>query len=363
MLEGGAYREILDGNQPASDLPDYLQTALEALYPDTDINDLTTDQLTAGIYNYYVRTYVLEPAGVTGGDTKQPPGNSTVLVYDFPAQDEEGEPIPGIDTEDQTPNAGGRGWNLSAYELQQFLTAAPVRRRPALAGDPRGHARGRTRLVGGRHAVRADARAQRCELPQRRRRRRRRFLGNRVNTRITNFANGVNASLVINSQLGDGLPGTETIVYDAYTAAWPVLVVEGDSGDNTFILRQRGGREPPHGTGGGRRGDMLSQDALQSLTLRGLGGNDTFQIEILPESAELILEGGTEADTFVVDANGIGGIHGSIAIDGGTDEDDLAVSGINDGSEPPTPTSSPATPSTGSIMTRRSPTAPSRPSC
>ena len=65
---------------------------------------------------------------------------------------------------------------------------------------------------------------------------------------------------------------------------------------------------------------MLHQDALQSLTLRGLGGNDTFQIETLPESAELILEGGTGADTFVVDANGIGGIHGSITIDGGADE-------------------------------------------
>jgi CubicO group peptidase (beta-lactamase class C family) len=326
MLEGGAYREILDGNQPASNLPGGMQTALEALYPGTDINDLTTAQLTAGIYNYYVRTQVLEPAGVTGGDTKQPPGASTVLVYDFPYIDD----VPGIDTGDQTPNAGGRGWNLSAYELQQFLTAAlydddllsPATREVMLEdelgwwegdtpfGQTHGHNGGNFGNGGGDDE---DGSSE-----------------HRVNTRITNFANGVNASLVINSQLGDGLPGTTTIVYDAYTAAWPVLVVEGDSGDNTFILRVSEA-DVNHLMELEVDGEviMLSQDALQLLTLRGLGGNDTFQIEILPESAELILEGGTGADTFVVDANQIGGIHGAITIDGGANEDDLAVYGIN----------------------------------
>jgi CubicO group peptidase (beta-lactamase class C family) len=316
MWEEVVDRDILDGEAPASDLPEYLKSALESLYPGTSVNNLTTEQLTAGIYHYYVRTHVLEPAGIENPHTASPYGDSKILVYDFPVG-------AGTDTGDQTLNAGGRGWNLSAYDLQLFLTAArydndllsPATRTVMVEdelgwgfddtpfGQRYGHSGGN---FGGTESDDSST--------------------HRVNTYVVNFANGVNASLVINSQLGNGLPSKSMIVHEAYEAAWPVLVIEGDSGDNTFLLRTSAA--DPNQLElvvDGETLMTLHKDVLQSLTLRGLGGDDTFQIETIPESVELVLEGGTGDDTFEAGSNGFGDIGGSVTVVGGADTDTLVA--------------------------------------
>ncbi|HUR55033.1 MAG TPA: serine hydrolase domain-containing protein [Gemmataceae bacterium] len=63
-LWGEVDRDILEGQASPTGMPQYLQDAMAELYPATATADLTPAQLSAGLYNYYVRTRVFEPAGV-----------------------------------------------------------------------------------------------------------------------------------------------------------------------------------------------------------------------------------------------------------------------------------------------------------
>ncbi|HUR55031.1 MAG TPA: hypothetical protein VMZ71_12940, partial [Gemmataceae bacterium] len=144
----------------------------------------------------------------------------------------------------------------------------------------------------------------------------------RVNTRVSNFASNVNAAVVVNSQIGNGMPSVGAMLNDAYFAAWSHLVVEGDSGDNVFVLRTNDfDTDHMDLLVDGELVCTMHKDFVQALTLRRLGGDDTFQIDTLPANTHLTLEGGTGSDAFALDLNGLGGIAGAVTVLGGVGSD------------------------------------------
>ncbi len=73
---------ILDGELPNDQLPDYLKNHLVSDYPGASVNSLSPGQVTASLYKYYVRTFVLGPAGIANADTRTS-GENSVLVFPY----------------------------------------------------------------------------------------------------------------------------------------------------------------------------------------------------------------------------------------------------------------------------------------
>ncbi len=319
VVEGG-----LEGSQTFSYLTtnySILRVAIPYLQEDVSNDFLDAFPLggttTAVFYKSYVIDNVLDPAGVYNPDTKPAAGETDpTLIYAWPDVG-----ASGTNTGNQTANAGGRGWRLSAYNLGEFLTALRTNDNiltPATRdlmdqnffgwSNPANYtfAQG---FYGTYYSHGGDN-----------------FGG--VNTAIMDFPNGVQAALVMNSNTAAGIPYQAIVLKDAFEDAWTDVVIEGDSGPNTFVVRQTGGEIEVLLDGA----TILQQTVgtLDSLTLNGLGGNDTFLVEDVHSSLEVILNGGSGSDTFEVgddwfDIN----IDGDVDVNGGSGTDTLVVTDSN----------------------------------
>ena len=361
--------DILNGDSPTSNLPADMQQALQ---DDWGGIEVTADQLSATLFKHYVSTNVLEPSGITNPDMKT--GPDSALVYNFDGIG------PGLDTGDQTLNGGGRSWNLSASDVQQF--AANFRYNDSILhpevrqlmldqglgifstngmfGTYYGHTGAN---MGGSEpgdptqdwTIWDEATDTPTSVNK-----------HRVNTVYTEFPNDVVATLVVNSQIGgdpyaaadivgddsngngngvieedvDGEVVTNNgswkseIVKHAYEDALISFVVDGDSGANSFIVRHNQFDSSIievllDDDGVGDEEIVLSRpvSTLASLTLNGLGGSDTFDIDDLPATVNLTIIGESGNDTMTFGGPGDFGfdVQGNITIAAGTGDDEILI--------------------------------------
>ncbi|MGC1276285.1 MAG: serine hydrolase domain-containing protein [Planctomycetaceae bacterium] len=304
---------------------------LGQIIPGLDLYFVTADRVTASIYKYYVSEYVLEPAGIEDPQTRTN-GSLPTLLYNSP-------PVvnaAGVNTGDQTLNAGSRGWNLSALDVTRFLAAIQsdeileLSTRTAMLVQELGWRPGNTTNVGnwtgdfgryvGHDGVNFGPTIGGVPQPD------------PNNTIAMAFPNLVQATLLINSQIqtapnspiligaafNPGGTGTNQVVTmrNAYDNAWTELVYEGDDAgdvgspnpDETFILRLNpADSDFLDFLHDGNLVFTRRSDTLQQLTIDGLGGRDTFLIQSLPATLELIINGGAGDDdvTVGVDAGGL----------------------------------------------------------
>lgn len=317
--------------------------------------------MTASIYKFYVSEYILKPSGIASPETKTV-GDDFTLLYPLnptiiPGTNEwpiasDGLPTPsnasGFNTNDQTLNAGSRGWNLSAVEVAQFLTGV---RQGATDGTliltPETLAEMDLRGLGWQHSTNpnytgdfgqywghngVNFRAPLGQLPGAPNGA---FLTHQNNTVAIAFPNEVEAALLFNSQIRSvdsqspgttqiviGAPfnigspaasgpaaigtSTNTTLVNAYDNAWTQLVYEGDAAadadeDDFFALKV----DPSNDQWIQLEHDLQPVlrrriDTLDRLTIRGLSGNNQYVIEFLPEGLELIIEGGNDRDTVLL---------------------------------------------------------------
>ena len=294
-----------------------LQSVLDDFASVNSVDELTHEQLTSGLFKYYLRTRVLEPSGIVVPDTKPADPDTETLLYFFPDSLAKGV-APG----DLTLTLGGRGWNLSAHDLQQFISNVrynnsiliePTRQimdegylgwdaDPALDDPSKANGDFGEYLThaGNNFAPSSTALIQGTG-------------GTRANTVIMQFPNDVQGAFVINSQEGPDFGKALTTstatqneyaaMINAYDNAWTELVYEGDNSPDDFTIQtvSSGGHdfvkiETPTDT------FVRRAETLEKLTIRGLGGNDTFNVLSLPDGVQLILEGGEGDDEFRIDS-------------------------------------------------------------
>jgi CubicO group peptidase (beta-lactamase class C family) len=285
-----------------------------------DVSEADKPQLLADLYFDYVNTEVLEPLGVDDAATGHTSPTPT-LLYNFPD-----DGTPGYETPDQRLHVGGMGWNLSAAQMATFM--AGLGNHPdfsavyqAMKDDQLGLSDTSTGLFGTYYGKGGNNFPENNDDgggsgP------------NRANTFMVDFPNDVQVALVKNSD--GGVP----VLKDSYENAWTGLVIQSDSHNNTFELRLNA-LDP----------DLLDLvvdgspffsfriDVLHSLELRGLGGDDRFIIEDVPDSLDLILDGGTGDDHFEIGDPGGNSVFdtvlGNLTILGGSGSDDVDIKDAN----------------------------------
>jgi CubicO group peptidase (beta-lactamase class C family) len=381
-----------------------------------DVYSIGPDQLTASIYKYYVSEYILKPSGVEDPQTKTT-GVGYTLLYPLdptivPGSAEYG-PLTlaqqtGQNTDDLTLQAGSRGWNLSAIDVARFLTGV---RHGAIDGTPiladETLALMDAQGLGWQHStnsgyvgdfgqyhghnginfaptnltpnapVSIPANAIPPTPPT---------LADANNTVAIAFPNGVEAALLINSQIqsidGPTQPvnaatpfviggafnpggvgtGTTSALRNAYDNAWSELVYDGysfsdvanvtnliSSADDTFTVRTNP-TDPAYidivHSAIGLFGSPFTvatitrrADTLQKLTINGLDGANEFRIEALPATLELVINGGFGSDSVTVGRRQFGTINidnlgeyapGLLRFDGNGGNDSLELTdGLN----------------------------------
>ena len=155
------------------------------------------------------------------------------------------------------------------------------------------------------------------------------------NTVAIAFPNNVEASLLINSEIrsvdgpsnspaviGNAFDssgnafnnGTNQTLIDAYDNAWTELVYDATSladvtsnpgvntQDDTFIVRANGNPLYIDFVHGGVLGTTITRriDTLERITINGIGGNNTYILQSLPETLEVLINGGNGADSVIV---------------------------------------------------------------
>jgi hypothetical protein len=270
------------------------------------------DSLLSYYYMEYVRTEILEPFGILDAGAEHT-SDTPALLYFFGDDD-----TPGYETPPQNLHIGGMGWNLSADEVARFM--AGLGNHPdftqinpdtgtSLYEDMKDSELGLSDTIsslygpiywkGGNNFRQNNDHGGGGSAPP------------RVNTGVFDLPNDYQVGLLRNSDASDGshsTNGTTSMMRDAYENAWTGVVVQGDSGDNDFELRLNSSDD-----------DLLDLvvdgnlffsfrvAVLNSLELRGLGGADTFVIEDVPATLNLIINNGSVE--FTLDG-GTGGIVG-----------------------------------------------------
>ncbi len=412
-LNANAVSGLLDltNLSPSPGLNTQLRNAIVADWnPAVDSNDIASispDRVTASIYKFYVSEYILEPSGIENPQTRSTGAFST-LLYPLdptivPGTDFWGPSIPtqvvGLNTGDQTLNAAPRGWNLSAIDVARFLTGirhgatdgSLILEENTLALMDAGglgwqHSTS-TGLVGdfGQYYGHDGANFRPDPptspgVPSNAR------LGPMNNTVAIAFPNGVEAALLINSQIqsvdrpaasatprviggafnpGGGGTGTIAALRNAYDHAWTDLVFEGNAGavlgaDQFLLTTNPIDAEYIDFVFTSFLGNVQTitrrHDTLDSLVINGLGGNDvltltnlpsdlqlqiTFnsgagndsvQLRDLPAGVELIFNGGAGSDSLQVahTTRDLDWIQGTVTFNGGFGTDTLVVDDRND---------------------------------
>ena len=317
--------------------------------PDADVRGLlddislnspeSADAQFGFFYSQYVKDNILTPSGIDNA-TMFPTGENPALGYVFADVVDDVESAPGIAQKDYTDVGGAFGWKLSAPELALFMNA--LRQTNTLLSDnardlmnsvdfllgwapnsisgtnpyvlsPLQNAFGTIYTHGG--------------------------AGRGLRTEIVMFPGDIDVALAMNSFQSDdafpeGIGNRFEFLRFAYSTAWTDLVIEGDINNNSFILRLNS-LDP-------NLLDLVVDDVqlmsfridvLRSLELRGLGGNDSFEIEDLPASIDLILDGGADNDTFTIghsSGSTFDYIYGNLTIlGGGGNQDEVEVNDAN----------------------------------
>ena len=266
-------------------------------------------QFTADAYVEYVSANVLAPMGIDDANTAPADENPT-LNYTYPGAGST------ITYGDRTLFAGGEGWWLSADELAKFLhgvrtnddVLSPATRelmRDGFLGwmDPdRGYGFSEG-MFGTYYSHGGDL--------------------NNLNTGIIDFPNGVQAALLINSEF-TGAPYQLEALKRSFENAWPEISIVGTAEPDHFEVRLN--PLDDNAVDIFLSGNLVVtrwSETLEKLTLSGIGGDDTFFVDGLPNNIEVVLQGGAGNDLFTVVDTDIGVVQGDVTIDGGDGADAL----------------------------------------
>ncbi len=278
--------------------------------------------LTASYYVSYVRDNVLGPMGIADADTKPAVGDD-VLHYAWPD-----DGTASFAYGDRTTLAGGEGWFLSVNELAAFL--AHVRYDDTILSES---TRGQMRsgLLGWRNPD--DSGYGRGMFGE--------YYSHgggldRLLTGIMDFPNGVQIAIAANSDIdpqnmphytayANSSPHQLLMVQRAFENAWPEITIGGTAEPDTFEIRANNSNT-------GAVDILLNNvlvvtrwdETLDKITLNGAGSDDTFIIDALPGTFELVVNGGAGADVFEIadqPVNDRG--HGIVTVNGGSGDDVL----------------------------------------
>jgi hypothetical protein len=280
-------------------------------------------QFTADAYVEYVSANVLDPMGIVNADTAPSVANPT-LNYPYPGA--------GKTTTygDRTLFAGGEGWWLSADELAKFLIGVRTNddvlslatrqlMRDSFLGwnNPDGTGYDWSAGMFGTYYNHGG------DL-------------NNLHTGIMDFPNGVQVAILLNSDFGTtNLPHLAAYENDqpyqleavkrSFENAWPELSIVGTADPDTLEIR----RNP---NDAGAVDIFLNNDlvvtrwveTLEKVTLSGVGGDDTFFVDPLPDNIDVVIQGGAGDDTInVLDNQILFAVGGNVTVHGGEGSDTL----------------------------------------
>ncbi|HEY1067548.1 MAG TPA: serine hydrolase domain-containing protein, partial [Pirellulales bacterium] len=296
-------------------LPKLLNPALNL----TAANFVNRDATSGALYKTYVQNEIFAPLGITAD--LAPSEANPAKGYNLATA----EVSPGLSLSNLTNTGGAFGWKLSARELATF-TDAIVRDNSILTPATR-QMRDDQQLGWFRSA---DAFGE--------------FFTHNGSTgggagnfrsQIVAMPGEVEVSYLMNSESAN-LPGASigNMLKTAYVNAWSDLTVVGTSANDNFILRlnNSGIRPSVEVVLNGAIEFTHWIDTLDSLTLNGGLGNDTFTIQGWNPSIELNLNGqwGDDVVSVLSSVRNIEMVNG-MTFDGGTGVDSIT---INDQSNP-----------------------------
>jgi hypothetical protein len=241
------------------------------------------DSISGAIYSNYVRDEIFEPLGIDGADLV---GNDANPAKGYNL----GVNAAGSSLSNYSSLGGAFGWKLSARELAVFLDgiqrdnsilwASTRNMRDAQElgwfnsedafGDYYGHNGATTNNAG------------------------------KFRSLITAYPGGIEASYLMNSD-DDNLPGgsISAMMKTAYVNGWTDLTVAGTSGADSFQVTtvMNNGKESIRVTLNGEVQFTRWLDGLDSITLNGNLGDDTFTISDWSPSVELVINGQGDDDS------------------------------------------------------------------
>jgi CubicO group peptidase (beta-lactamase class C family) len=272
----------------------------------------TRDAASGAMYTNYVQNEIFEPLGIVGADMIGNDANPA-RGYDLPTANV----VSGMSMSNHSALGGAFGWKLSARELGTFLDG--IQRDNSIL-SPATRAMRNTQQLGwyndsdefGNYYGHNGATSN----------------GNLAfRSKIEAMPGNVEVSYLMNSD-DDTLPGGNigNMLRTAYVNGWTDLVVNGTLGIDNFqaTVVNDNGKDAIRVTLNGDIQFTRWLDGLDSITLNGGMGNDTFTISDWSSSVELIINGHTGDDTVNLLA-GVGNIErvSGMTFNGGDGVDEL----------------------------------------
>ncbi len=288
------------------------------------------DAFTGQLYADYVRANVFEPLGILGASMDINEGSTAnALSYSGP-----NDITPGVSMTDEQDNGGAFGWKLSANDLGRFVhgveynnsilsaSARQLMHDENLGWSPQGAGDGSAQRIVNAFGPLYNHGGLRGFGG-----------GSRMLAEIMVFPGGIEAAVVINSNRGLlPLANPDDTLHAAYTNAWTDIVFDGTDEADDFEIRLS--------TSVGRpslelvmNGDVQFSrwiDTLDTLTINGLGGNDTFDVDALPAGVELVINGGQHNDVLTLaDVSGNLEAVANVTFNGGSGNDSMTINDAN----------------------------------
>lgn len=283
----------------------------------TAANYANRDATSGGIYKQYVQNEIFAPLGITADLT---PTDANPAMGYFLAT---AENSPGFPQSNLTNTGGAFGWKMSARELATFLDG--IRRDNSILTAATRQMRDNQELgwfqsedAFGEFFTHNGATGGEA--------------GN-FRSQIVAMPADVEVSYLMNSEMGN-LPGgsISSMLKTAYVNAWSDLTLAGTSSDDNFLIRldNSGFRPSIEVVLNGQTEFTHWIDTLDSLTLNGGFGNDTFTIQGWNPSIDLNINGGAGNDVVSVmpGVRNIEWVNG-MTFDGGSGNDSLVINDQN----------------------------------
>ena len=291
-------------------LPKLLNPALDL----TAAAFVNRDLISGTIYKTYVQNEVFAPLGITGdlAPTQANPAKGYLLAT--------AEDAPGLSQSNLTNTGGAFGWKLTARELATFLDG--IRRDNSLLTPATRQMRDNQELgwfqsedAFGEFFTHNGATGGAAGT---------------FRSQIVAMPGDVEVSYLMNSEMTN-LPGgsISSMLKTAYVNAWSDLSVVGTSAADDFVIRlnNNGFKPSIEVVLNGVIEFTHWIDTLDSLTLNGGLGNDTFTIQGWNPSIDLILNGqwGDDEAYVLPGVRNIEHVNG-FSFDGGTGDDSIVIS-------------------------------------
>ncbi len=257
------------------------------LNPDLDLTAATfpgiRDSVSGAVYSSYVQNEIFEPLGIDGADLEGDDANPA-KGYDL------GVNAAGTSMSNLTSLGGAFGWKLSARELGLFLDGIQ-RDGSILSGSTRAMRDAQELGWFNSEDAFGDYYSHNGATNS---------SAGRFRSLINVFPGGIEASYLMNSD-DNNLPGgsISTMMKTAYVNGWSDLTVAGTSGVDNFQVTTVTDNGKP-----AVRVTLNSEvqftrwiDGLDTVTLNGNLGNDTFTISNWNPSVELVINGQGGDDT------------------------------------------------------------------